>query len=162
MHSVCQETIFVCRKQRGRGWEINFRLRPLLGPQGNHCTSRSCILQNQTTIRPLRHILGKIFYLTKSPCGAPGGSGLDQNCTCRTRPWGRQNVTLNRSLRYLVTEEIEEQDIVYGQTDGRTTGYRISSTGLRLVELKIKTLFLLSKCNSNADPSCHNRALLRI
>ena len=36
-----------------------------------------------------------------------------------TRPWGQQNETINRSLRYLVTEEIEEQDIVYRQTDRR-------------------------------------------
>ena len=32
MHSVCQETIFFCRKQRGRG---DFTLCPLPGPQGN-------------------------------------------------------------------------------------------------------------------------------
>ena len=31
-------------------------------------------------------------------------------------------MTINRSLRYLVTEEIEEQNIVYGQTDGRMDG----------------------------------------
>ena len=85
-----------------------------------HCKSRSCILQNKTTIRPLRHILR--FFLTKSSCGAgPKGSGLDQNCTCTTRPWGQQNVTINKYLRYLVTEEIEEQDIVYGQTDERVS-----------------------------------------
>ena len=61
----------------------------------------------------------------------PRGSGLDQNYTCTTRPWDQQHETINRFLRYLVTEEIEEQDIVYGQTDGRRTkGYRISSTGL--------------------------------
>ena len=66
------------------------------------------------------------------------GSGPDQNCTCTTRQWGQQHETINRSLRYLVTEEIEEQHIVYGQTagwpdDGRK-GYRISSTGLWPVE----------------------------
>ena len=98
------------------------------------CTSRSCILQNQTTIRPLRHILRTFLFLDKGPLWGPRGSGLDQNCTCTTRPWGQQNVTINRSLWYLVMEEIEEQDIVYGQTDGltdgRMTGYRISSTGL--------------------------------
>ena len=49
----------------------------------------------------------------------PQGSGLDQNCTCTTRPWDQQHETINRSLWYLVTEGIEEQDIVYGQTDRR-------------------------------------------
>ena len=88
-----------------------------------HCTSRSFILQNKITIRPLRHILKKFFW-TKSPLLGPRGSGLDQNCTCTTRSWGQQNVTINRSLWYLVTEEIEEQDIVYGQTDRRTAGRR--------------------------------------
>ena len=53
-------------------------------------------------------------------------------------------MTINRSLWYLVTEEIEEQDIVYGQTNGRTAGrrtkgYPISSPGLRPVELKTKS-----------------------
>ena len=57
------------------------------------------------------------------------GSGVDQNCTCTTRPWGQQYETINGSLRYLVTDEIEEQDIVYGQTNGRTKGFRISLTG---------------------------------
>ena len=47
--------------------------------------------------------------------------------------------SINRFLRYLVTEEIEEQDIVYRQTAGRRpNGYRISSPSLRPVELKIK------------------------
>ena len=46
------------------------------------------------------------------------GSWLDQNCTCTTRPWGQQHETINGSLRYLITEEIEEQHIVYGQTAG--------------------------------------------
>ena len=68
-------------------------------------------------MRPLRHILR--IFLDKVPLWGPRGSGLDRNCTCTTRPWGQQNVTINRSLWYLVTEEIEEQDIVYGQTDGR-------------------------------------------
>ena len=35
------------------------------------CTTKSCILQNKTILRPLRLIIG--FFLTKSPCGAPGG-----------------------------------------------------------------------------------------
>ena len=81
------------------------------------CTTRSYILQNKTIIiRPLRHIIG--FFLL-SPSMGPHGSGLDQNCTCTTRPWDQQHETINWSLRYLVTEEIEEHDIVYGQTDGR-------------------------------------------
>ena len=50
----------------------------------------------------------------------PRESGLDQNCTCTTRPWDQQYETINRYLQYLVTEEIEEQDIVYGQTDEQT------------------------------------------
>ena len=61
------------------------------------------------------------------------GFGLDQNCTCTTRPGDQQHETINGSLRHLVTEEIEEQHIVYGQTDRRSVGrrtkeYRISST----------------------------------
>ena len=60
------------------------------------------------------------IFLEKVPLWSPRGSGLDQNCTCTTRPWGQQNVTINRYLRYLVTEDIEEQDIGYGQTDGQT------------------------------------------
>ena len=103
--------------------------------QLEHCTSRPYILQNRITIRPLRHILR--IFLDKVPLWGPRGSGQDQNCTCTTSPWGQQHETMNRSLQYLVTEEIEEQDIVYGQTVGRRTkGYCISSTGLRPVELK--------------------------
>ena len=37
------------------------------------CTTRSCSLQNKTIIRPLRHIIEFLKFLTKSPCGAPGG-----------------------------------------------------------------------------------------
>ena len=73
------------------------------------------------------HIL-RNFFLTKFPCGAPWG--LDQNCTCTTRPWGQQHETINRSLQYIVTEEMKEHHIAYGQTDrqtnGRTTDERIS------------------------------------
>ena len=47
---------------------------------------------------------------------------LDQNCTCTTRPWDQQYETISGSLWYLVTEEIDEQDIVYGQTDRQTDG----------------------------------------
>ena len=50
-----------------------------------HCTSRPCILQNKTIIRPLRHIL-RIFFFDKAPppLWGPRRSGLDQNCTCTT------------------------------------------------------------------------------
>ena len=65
------------REQWGRG--INFRLFSLLGAPGQfdwtklaHCTFRSCILQNKTIIRPLRHILRKKNW-TKSPLWGPGG-----------------------------------------------------------------------------------------
>ena len=87
-------------------------------------------------VGPLRHTIGfKHFFFTKSPMG----SGLDQNCTCTTRPWGQQHETINRSLRYLVTAEIEEKHCLWTdrQTAGRRTkGYRISSSGLWPVELK--------------------------
>ena len=62
----------------------------------------------------------------QSPLLGPQGSGLDQNCTCTTRPWGQQNVSIIRSLQYLITEEIEEQDIVYVQMDGRPDDERVS------------------------------------
>ena len=61
-----------------------------------------------------------------SPLVGPRGSGLDQNCTCIPRPWGQQNVTINRFLQYLITEEIKEQDIVYVQADGRPDDERVS------------------------------------
>ena len=74
-----------------------------------------------------------LIFLTKSPCGAPWGPDLNKisHAQRTTKPWDQQHETINGSLRYLVTEEIEEQHIVYGQTAGRhTKGYRISSTGL--------------------------------
>ena len=147
MHSVCRETIFSVANN-GEGGILEYV--PFWAPWQSdwtklaHCTSRSCILQNKTTIRPLRHILRKLLFLDKVPPSGPRGSGLDQNCTCTTRPWGQQNVTINRSLGYLVTEEIEEQDIYYGHTDGRTDGpttdewvSHLSSSGLWPVELKM-------------------------
>ena len=42
--------------------------------------------------------------------------GLDHNCTCTTIPRDHEHETINRFLRYLVIEETEEQDIVYGRT----------------------------------------------
>ena len=87
-----------------------------------HCISRPCILQNKTIIRPETYT--KTFYFfDKVPLWGPRGSGLDQNCIFTTK-WGQQYETINRSLLYLVTEEIEEQDIVYGQTDKQTAGRR--------------------------------------
>ena len=66
----------------------------------------------------------------------PQGVRPGPNLNMHNRPWCQLNVTVNRSLWYLVTEEIEEQTFVNGQTDGqtagrRTKGYNISSTGLR-------------------------------
>ena len=77
LHSVCQETIFFCRKQRGNEWGGYFRLFPPLGPRQfdwtklAYFTSRSCIQQNKTSIKPLRHTLRKCVW-TWSSCGAPG------------------------------------------------------------------------------------------
>ena len=48
--------------------------------------------------------------------------GLNQNCTCTTRPWGQQYETINGSLGYLVTEDIPEQSIVHGRPDDRRKG----------------------------------------
>ena len=62
----------------------------------------------------------------QSPLVGPQGSGLDKNCTCKTRPWGQQNMTINRSLQYLITVEIKEQDTVYVQTDGRPDDEMVS------------------------------------
>ena len=80
MHSVCREKIFFVANNGEGGGGRNFRLCPLSKPPGQfdwkklaHCTSRPCILQNKTIIRPLRHILRNLIFLTKSPCGAPGG-----------------------------------------------------------------------------------------
>ena len=39
---------------------------------------------------------------------------------------GQQNMTINRSLQYLITEDIKDQDIVYVQTDGRPDDERVS------------------------------------
>ena len=131
MHLVCQETIFFCRKQRGNeGVGCILDYVPLWVPMQfdwtklAYCTSRSCIQQNKTSIEPLRHTLRKCVW-TKSSCGAQW-SGLHQNCTCTTKPWGQQNVTINMYLQYLITEEIKEQDIVYAQTDGLPDDERVS------------------------------------
>ena len=92
MHSVCQETIYsVANNGKGGGGGI-LDCVPFWAPgqfdwtKLAHCTSRSCMLQNKTTIT---------IFLDKVPLWCPRGSGLDQNCTCTTRPWGQQNVTIN-------------------------------------------------------------------
>ena len=84
--------------------------------QSGTCKSRPCILQYKSTIKPLGHIL-RIFLFGEVPLWGPRGSRMDQNCTCTTRPWGYQIETLNRSLQYLIMEELEEEDTVYGWTD---------------------------------------------
>ena len=121
---------FSCRKKQGNEGAVILDYVSLWAhgqfdwTKLTYFTYRSCIQQNKTSIKPLRHTLRKCVW-TKSSCG-PQGSGLDQNCTCTTRPWGQQNVTINRFLQYLITEEIKEQDIVYVQTDGRPDDERVS------------------------------------
>ena len=39
----------------------------------------------------------------------------------KTKRLGQQHETINRFLWYLVTEKIEEQDIVYGQTENKAS-----------------------------------------
>ena len=65
---------FFCRKQRENGGILN---SPPSEPPGQfdwtklaHCTSRPCILQNKTIIRPLRHNVLRIFL---SPLVGPQG-----------------------------------------------------------------------------------------
>ena len=79
----------------------------------------------------------------QSPLVGPQGSGRDQNCTWTTRPWGQQNGTINRSLQYLTTEEIKEQDIVYVQTDGRPDDERVSHKLDWSSTSRAKTVFIL-------------------
>ena len=119
------ENNFLLSRTMERGGERNLRLMSPSGAPGHldwtklaQCTTRSCILQN-TIIRPLWHIIGFFLFFRQRPPVGHMGSELDQNCKCTTRPWGQQHETINRSLWYLVTEEIEEQYIVYRQTDGR-------------------------------------------
>ena len=116
MHSVCQETFFSVAnngEMRGGGGILDYIPlwvpRPFDWTKLAYCASRSCIQQNKTSIKPLRHTLKKCVW-TKSSCV----------------PWGQQNMTINRSLQYLITEEIKEQDIVYVQTDGRPDDERVS------------------------------------
>ena len=101
----------------------------------------------------LRHVLGFLFFYNVHLWG-PMGSGLYQNCTCTTRPRDQQYETISRSLRDLVTEEIEEQDIVYGQTDGRTKGYRISVNILQCSCLGDNFLFFANNlCQGLTNPT---------
>ena len=118
---------FFCRKQRGNEEGCILDYVPLWAPRQfdwtklAYCTSRSCIQQNKTSIKPLRHTLRKCVW-TKSSCGALG-SGLDQNCTCTTRLWGQQNMTINRSLA--VFNYWGDKGTRYClHTDGRTAGRR--------------------------------------
>ena len=133
MHLVRRERFFFCHKQWGRGGISDYV--PFLGPrtswldQTGTCTTRPCILHK--TFR----LLWKKNCWTKSPYGTPW---LDNNCICKTRPLGQQNETINGSLRYLFTEKIEEQDIVYRWPDGWTMAESVSHKiyGLWPVELK--------------------------
>ena len=131
MHSICQEIIFSVAnngEMRGGGFILDYV--PLWAPRQfdwtklAYFTSRSCIQQNKTSIKPLRHTLRKCVWT--SPLVGPQGSGLGQNCTCTTRPWGHQNVTIiDRYLQYLITEEIKGQYIVYVRTAGRPDDERV-------------------------------------
>ena len=67
-----------------------------------HCTSRSCVLQNKTTIRPLRHIHVLRIFLTKSPCVAPGGPDWTKLAHCTSRSCILQNRTTIRPLRHIL------------------------------------------------------------
>ena len=121
--------IFFCRKQRRHEGGI-LDYVPLWAPGNltgpNWHTSHLDHVSNKTRLQLslwdtyLENVFGQ------SPLVGPQGSRLDQNCTCTTRPWGQQNVTINRSLQYLITEDIKEQDIVYVQTDGRPDDERVS------------------------------------
>ena len=56
----------------------------------------------------------------------PRGPDLTKIAHAQLYHGGQQNVTINRFLQYLITEEIKEQDIVYVQTDGRPNDERVS------------------------------------
>ena len=76
MHSVCRETIFFCRKQRGRG---DFFTMPPPPPPPfwdpwqfdwtklTYCISIPCIIQINTIISPLRRLLGNLFRQPPPP-----------------------------------------------------------------------------------------------
>ena len=130
MHSVCQEIIFsVANNGEMRGGY--FRLCPPLGPRAIWLDQTGILhiqIMDPTKIRLQSSLwdthLENVFG--QSPLVGPQGSWLDQNYTCTTRPGGQQNMTINRSLQYLITEEKKEQDIVYAQTDGRPDDERVS------------------------------------
>ena len=83
----------------------------------------------------------------------PKGSGLDQNCTCTTRPWRQQHETINRSLWYLVTGEIEGQGIVYGRTDERVSHKVDLSLTSRANKMKRRQVILQPIHKQNVDES---------
>ena len=156
-----------CQKQWGRGGGGDFRLCPLSRAPGHpdwtklaQYTTRSCILQNKTTTRPLRHKLRIFFYCP--PVGPHGVPNWTKIAHAQLDHGGQQHETINGSLWYKVTEEIEEQDIVYGQKDVKrqTKGYRISSTGLWPVELKM--LFFCYLFSYNLTKHTGNFSLINI
>ena len=125
MHSVCQETIFyVANNGEMRGVILDYV--PLWAPGNltgpNWHTSHLDHVSNKIRLQSSLWDIHLENVFGQSPLVGPQGSGLDKNCTCTTRPWGQQNVTINRSLQYFITEEIKEQDIVYVQTAGRRKG----------------------------------------
>ena len=73
------------------------------------CIIRRCYCLNQD-------VIGENAFIPDFPFVGPMGSRLDHICTCITRPLGQQHETINVSLWYSVTGEIEEQDIF---KDGR-------------------------------------------
>ena len=98
-----------------------------------HCISRSCILQNKTTIGPLRHILRKIFF-DKVPLWGPRGSGLDMPTKCDHKLVSAVfSYGGDRGTRYSLRTDGRSDCWTAGR---RTKGYRIISPGLRPVELK--------------------------
>ena len=86
MHSVFRETFFLSRTTGQREGILDNALiyDPRVSPlvQTGTCTTRLCILRGKTTISLLRHILRQKLDQVSME------SGLDQNWTCTTRPWG--------------------------------------------------------------------------
>ena len=113
-----ENNFFVANNREGGGEEFE-TLLPFWAPghldwtKLAQCTTRSCILQNKTI---MRHILG-LFWLSSfvGSHGVRTGPKLHMhNYSMVPTTWDHY-----RSLRYLVTEEMDEKDLVYGRTDGR-------------------------------------------